>query len=75
MPNQVKKIREYQNEKMPIMEYYELEDKISSIYDSKVKLKSGGYLVINPTEALTAIDINSGKSTRERNIEERDLHL
>ena len=55
------------------MEYYELEDKITSIYDSKVKLKSGGYLVINPTEALTAIDINSGKSTRERNIEETAL--
>ena len=73
IPNQEKKIKEYLNEKMSIMEYYELEDKITSIYDSKVKLKSGGYLVINPTEALTAIDINSGKSTRERNIEETAL--
>ena len=73
MPNQVTKIREYQNEKMPIMEYYELEEKISSIYDTKVNLKSGGYLIINPTEALTAIDINSGKSTKERNVEETAL--
>ena len=73
LPNQAKKVKEYKNDKMPIMEYYELEDKIESIYNSKVQLKSGGYIVINPTEALTAIDINSGKSTKERNVEETAL--
>ena len=73
LPNQVKKVKEYKNDTLSIMEYYELEDKISSIFDTKVRLKSGGYLVINPTEALTAIDINSGKSTKERNVEETAL--
>ena len=73
IPNQAKKIKEYKNDKMQIMEYYELEDKISSIYNTKVVLKSGGYIVIDPTEALTAIDVNSGKSTRERNVEETAL--
>ena len=47
---------------MPIMEYFELENKIDSIYNTKVRLKSGGYIIINSTEALTAIDINSGQS-------------
>tara|TARA_B100000315_G_C14583263_1_gene591619 strand:- start:1990 stop:3780 length:1791 start_codon:yes stop_codon:yes gene_type:complete len=73
LPNQAKKIKEYKNDKMPIMEFYDLENKINYIYDSKVLLKSGGYLVINPTEALTSIDINSGRSTKERNIEETAL--
>ena len=49
------------------------EKKIKSIYDSKVRLKSGGYIIINSTEALTAIDINSGQSTKERNVEETAL--
>ena len=73
LPNQAKKIKEYKNDKMPIMDFYDLEKKINSIYDSKVLLKSGGYLVINPTEALTSIDINSGRSTKERNVEETAL--
>jgi ribonuclease E len=58
---------------MPIMEYFDLENKIDSIYDTKVRLKSGGYIIINSTEALTAIDINSGQSTKERNVEETAL--
>ena len=73
LPGQERKIKEYKNTKLPIMEYYDLENKINSIYDTKVKLKSGGYIIINPTEALTAIDINSGKSTKERNVEETAL--
>ena len=73
LPDQEKKIKEYKNTKLPIMEYYELEDKINSIYDTKVRLKSGGYIIINSTEALTAIDINSGQSTKERNVEETAL--
>ena len=69
IPKETKKVKEYKNDKLPIMEYYELEEKINSIYESKVRLRSGGYIVINPTEALTAIDINSGRSTKERNVE------
>jgi len=73
LPGQERKLKEYKNTKLPIMEYYDLENKINSIYDTKVKLKSGGYIIINPTEALTAIDINSGQSTKERNVEETAL--
>ena len=73
IPDQEKKIKEYKNTKLPIMEYFELEKKIDSIYDTKVRLKSGGYIIINSTEALTAIDINSGQSTKERNVEETAL--
>ena len=69
IPKETKKVKEYKNDKLSIMEYYDLEDKINSIYESKVSLRSGGYIVINPTEALTAIDINSGRSTKERNVE------
>tara|TARA_B000000460_G_scaffold55669_1_gene36995 strand:+ start:254 stop:2020 length:1767 start_codon:yes stop_codon:yes gene_type:complete len=73
LPEQEKKVKEFKNTKMPIMEYFDLENKIDSIYDTKVRLKSGGYIIINPTEALTAIDINSGQSTKERNVEETAL--
>tara|TARA_B100000029_G_scaffold79792_1_gene71305 strand:- start:5634 stop:7409 length:1776 start_codon:yes stop_codon:yes gene_type:complete len=73
LPDQEKKIKEYKNTKLPVMEFYDLEEKIDSIYDTKVKLKSGGYIIINSTEALTAIDINSGQSTKERNVEETAL--
>ena len=73
LPEQEKKVKEFKNTKMPIMEYFDLENKIDSIYDAKVRLKSGGYIIINPTEALTAIDVNSGQSTKERNVEETAL--
>ena len=73
LPGQERKLKEYKNTKLSIMEYYDLEKKIDSIYDTKVKLRSGGYIVINSTEALTAIDINSGQSTKERNVEETAL--
>ena len=73
IPGQEKKIKEYKNTKLPIMEYFSLENKINSIYDTKVRLKSGGYIIINSTEALTAIDINSGQSTKQRNVEETAL--
>ena len=73
LPAQEKKIKEYKNTKLSIMEYYGLEEKIDSIYDTRVRLRSGGYIIINPTEALTAIDINSGQSTKERNVEETAL--
>ena len=58
------------NDKVPLFSNYNLEEQIESIYLSKVSLKSGGSIVIDPTEALVAIDVNSGKSKGEKNIEE-----
>ncbi|MBW8733640.1 MAG: ribonuclease E/G, partial [Asticcacaulis sp.] len=68
MPSQAKKIQLYKAN-APLFARYGVEDMISKIYSPVVSLKSGGYLVINQTEALVAIDVNSGKSTKERNIE------
>jgi ribonuclease E len=68
MPSQAKKIQLYKAN-TPLFARYGVEDLISKIYSPVVPLKSGGYLVINQAEALVAIDVNSGKSTKERNIE------
>ena len=68
MPSQAKKIQLYKANS-PLFARFGVEDMISKIYSPVVPLKSGGYLVINQTEALVAIDVNSGKSTKERNIE------
>jgi ribonuclease E len=68
MPSQSKKIVHY-NEPTPLFVQAKVEDVLAQIYSPIVPLKSGGYLVINQTEALVAVDVNSGKSTRERNIE------
>ncbi|GFE57597.1 Rne/Rng family ribonuclease [Geobacter sp. AOG1] len=57
-------------EKRPIFSRYQLEEQIDQIYEKKVPLKSGGSLVIEPTEALVSIDVNSGKSTGERGVED-----
>ncbi|NRA73906.1 MAG: Rne/Rng family ribonuclease [Rickettsiales bacterium] len=62
------KVQKY-GEKTPIFDKFKISEQISSLYDSVVHLKSGSYIVINRTEALTAIDVNSGKSTSERNVE------
>jgi ribonuclease E len=68
MPGQAKKVQLYR-EPTPLFVRHKVEDLLSQIYSPVVPLKSGGYLVINQTEALVAVDVNSGKSTRERNIE------
>ena len=68
MPSQAKKIIAYRDP-TPLFVQAKIEDHLAQIYTPVVPLKSGGYLVINQTEALVAIDVNSGKSTRERNIE------
>jgi ribonuclease E len=68
MPSQAKKVQLYR-EPTPLYVKYKVEDHLSQIYSPVVPLRSGGYLVINQTEALVAIDVNSGRSTRERNIE------
>jgi ribonuclease E len=69
MPKLEKRVKMHQ-EKRPIFSRYQIEEQIDQIYEKKVPLKSGGSLVIEPTEALVSIDVNSGKSTGERNVEE-----
>ena len=72
MPSHVKKVKKYR-EKVPLFFKENIEEKLNQIYDSEVKLKSGGYLVINPTEALVSIDINSGSSIKQKNVESTAL--
>ena len=72
MPSHVKKIKKYR-EKVPLFFKENIEEKLNQIYDSEIKLKSGGYLVINPTEALVSIDINSGSSIKQKNVESSAL--
>ncbi|MET4683457.1 Rne/Rng family ribonuclease [Brevundimonas faecalis] len=68
MPSQAKKIHLYQGSK-PLFAANGIEEVLTQIHQPVVPLKSGGYLVINQTEALVAIDVNSGRSTKERNVE------
>jgi ribonuclease E len=72
MPSHVKKIKKYR-EKLPLFFKENIEEKLNQIFDSEIKLKSGGYLVINPTEALVSIDINSGSSIKQKNVESTAL--
>ena len=69
MPSHVRRVKVH-TETTPLFQRYGVEDQLSAMYQPLVQLKSGGYLVINPTEALVSIDINSGRSTREHNIEQ-----
>jgi len=73
MPKNVKNIKKYRG-KIPLFHDANIEKQLTNIYEPTVKLKSGGYLVINPTEALVAIDINSGQSTKQTNIEKTALN-
>ena len=73
MPKNVKNIKKYRG-KIPLFHDANIEKELINIYEPTVKLKSGGYLVINPTEALVSIDINSGQSTRQINIEKTALN-
>ena len=68
MPSQVKKIKKYRG-KVPLFMDEGIELKLNQIFDTEVKLNSGGYLVINPTEALVSIDVNSGSSIKQKNVE------
>jgi ribonuclease E len=72
MPSHVKKIKKYRG-KMPLFIEENIEQKLNQIFDSEIKLNSGGYLVINPTEALVSIDINSGSSIKQKNVESTAL--
>ena len=73
MPKHVKKIKKYRD-KIPLFLKENIESKLNEIFESQVKLASGGYLVINPTEALVSIDVNSGKSIKQKNIESTALY-
>jgi len=70
IPSHAVRVKQYKNETVPVLHRYQVESQIDAIHNPIVQLRSGGYLVISPTEALVAIDVNSGRSTRERNIEE-----
>lgn len=72
-PKQKKIVKLFKGEK-PIFTKYQLEEQIASIFKRDVPLKSGGFLVIEQTEALVSIDVNSGKSTKRKNIEETAYH-
>ena len=72
MPSHVKKVREYKDP-MPLFSRYQVESFLSGMFNPTVQLKSGGYLVIGITEALVAIDVNSGRATKEGSIEETAL--
>jgi ribonuclease E len=68
MPSHAKRVQQYADP-VPLFQRYHVEDQLNAMYNPIVQLKSGGYIVINPTEALVSIDINSGRSTKEHGIE------
>jgi ribonuclease E len=72
MPSHVKRLQHYADP-VPLFQRYGVEDQLNAMYQPVVQLKSGGYIVINPTEALVSIDINSGRSTKEHGIEQTAL--
>ena len=72
MPDKVKKIKKYRG-KIPLFHDAGIEKDLNRIFEPTIKLDSGGYLVINPTEALVSIDVNSGKSIKEVNVEKTAL--
>jgi len=73
MPSHAKKVQQYNDERNPLFQKFRLDAQLQDIFNPKVNLKSGGYLIIDQTEALVAIDVNSGKATRERSIEDTAL--
>ena len=70
MPSHAKRVQPYREAQIGLFHRFQVENQIDAIHSPIVQLRSGGYVVINQTEALVAIDVNSGRSTRERNIEE-----
>lgn len=72
MPSHAKKVQPYKD-RFPLFQRYKIEQQLDAMFSPDVQLKSGGYIVINPTEALVSIDVNSGRSTREKSIEETAL--
>jgi len=68
MPSHAKNVKRYKARE-PLLQHYRVQGELDSLLEPRVTLKSGGYIIINPTEALVSIDVNSGKSTKEHNIE------
>jgi len=73
MPSHADRIHQYNDETIPLFFRYQVESQIDEIHNPTVHLKSGGYIVINPTEAMVSIDVNSGRATKGRHIEETAL--
>ncbi|HVH75520.1 MAG TPA: Rne/Rng family ribonuclease [Stellaceae bacterium] len=73
MPSHAKRVQPYRDPQVGLLHRFQVEGQIDAIHSPTVQLRSGGYVVINQTEALVAIDVNSGRATRERNIEETAL--
>ncbi len=73
IPSHAKKVKQYNDPVLPLLQRNQVESQIDAMHSPVVQLKSGGYIVINSTEALVAIDVNSGRATRERNIEQTAL--
>src|SRR4029077_4667338 len=72
-PSHAKRVQFYRDPSIPLFQRYQVESQLAGIHNPTVHLRSGGYIVINQTEALVAIDVNSGRATKERNIEETAL--
>ena len=72
MPSHAKRVQRFSGS-VPIFNKFKIETQLDYLYEPTVQLKSGGYIVLNQTEALVAVDVNSGRSTKERNIEETAL--
>ncbi len=72
-PHSLKKIKHYKNTDMPLFQRFQVEGQLDKLHEANAYLESGGYLVINPTEALVSIDVNSGKATKEKDLEETAL--
>jgi ribonuclease E len=73
MPSHAKRVQQYKDATTPLFNQYQIESQLDAIHSPTVNLRSGGYIVLNSTEALVAIDVNSGRATRERDIEETAL--
>ncbi|MEQ8229650.1 MAG: Rne/Rng family ribonuclease [Rhodospirillales bacterium] len=73
IPSHAKKVQPHEEGAVPVFQQFQVEAQMGAMHEPEVQLKSGGYIVINPTEALVSIDVNSGRATKERNIEETAL--
>lgn len=72
-PHNLKKIKSNRKDDLPLFQRFQVETQLDKLHDTNVQLESGGYLVINPTEALVSIDVNSGRATKEKDLEETAL--
>ncbi len=72
-PQNMRKIKSNRKNDLPLFQRFQVESQLDKLHDTNVQLESGGYLVINPTEALVSIDVNSGRATKEKDLEETAL--